>query len=81
LLHKAMSYGTSALLGFVRLMGENGLPLEVKDTERLAATIGRPLDAPELRCHISAGGVATMRRLLGERRRIHAEQVVERLVR
>jgi glycosyltransferase involved in cell wall biosynthesis len=84
-LYEAMSYGTPVLTTFVggipSLMrdGENCLRIEVKDAERLAATIDHALGAPELRLRISAGGVATMRRLLGERRRSHAEQVAEKL--
>jgi glycosyltransferase involved in cell wall biosynthesis len=84
-LYEAMSYGVPALTTFVggipSLMvdGENCLRIEVEDPEQLAGTIERALRAPELRLRISAGGVATMRRLLGERRKTHAEQVVERL--
>jgi glycosyltransferase involved in cell wall biosynthesis len=84
-LYEAMSYATPVLTTFVggipSLMkdGENCLRIEVKDAAGLAATIEHALSAPELRLRISAGGIATMRRLLAERRKSHAEQVAERL--
>lgn len=85
-LYEAMSYATPVLTTFVggipSLMkdGENCLRIEVKDATGLAATIEHALGAPELRLRISTGGIATMRRLLGEPRKSHAEQVVERLL-